>query len=69
MTDLQAAIGLVQLDRLPAMTKKRRANAAYLTAGIKSVITPKVKEGYEHAWHQYTVRVRDGQDRDQAVKQ
>lgn len=67
MTDLCAAIGLAQLDRFEDFTAKRRANAAYLNANLKSVITPKVKEGYEHVWHQYTIRVKG--DRDAAVKQ
>jgi perosamine synthetase len=69
MTDLCAAIGLVQLDRLEDFTAKRRANAAYLNAKIESVVTPKVKAGYGHVWHQYTVRVDRGRDRDAAVKQ
>jgi dTDP-4-amino-4,6-dideoxygalactose transaminase len=69
MTDLHAAIGLAQMDRLDAFTEKRRKNAQFLTENIKSVITPKVKEGYEHVWHQYTIRVKDGKDRDAAVKQ
>jgi dTDP-4-amino-4,6-dideoxygalactose transaminase len=68
-TDLCAAIGLVQLDRLEDFTAKRRANAAYLNSNIERVITPKVKAGYEHVWHQYTVRVAGGRDRDAAVKQ
>jgi dTDP-4-amino-4,6-dideoxygalactose transaminase len=29
--------------------------------------TPTVKEGREHVWHQYTVRVPDDMDRDDAV--
>jgi perosamine synthetase len=69
MTDLCAAIGLAQLDRLEDFTAKRRANAAYLNSTIKSVITPQVKEHYGHVWHQYTVRVDGGRDRDAAVKQ
>jgi perosamine synthetase len=60
MTDLCAAIGLVQLDRLEDFTAKRRANAAYLNSKINSVITPRVKENYGHVWHQYTVRVDGG---------
>ncbi len=63
MSDLHAAIGLAQI------TARRRANAAYLSAHITSVITPKVKPGYDHVWHQYTVRVDGGRDRDTAVKQ
>ena len=69
MTDLCAAIGLAQLDRLETFTAKRRANAAYLNSRIESVITPNVKEGYDHVWHQYTIRVNGGRDRDTAVKQ
>ena len=69
MSDLHAAIGLAQMDRLEEFTAKRRANAAYLSAHIESVVTPRVREGYEHVWHQYTVRVDGGRDRDAAVRQ
>jgi perosamine synthetase len=69
MTDLHAAIGLVQIGRLAEFTAKRRANAAYLNAHLRSVITPRVKPGYGHVWHQYTVRVHPGTDRDAVVKQ
>jgi perosamine synthetase len=67
MSDLHAAIGVVQMDRLEESTAKRRANAAYLSAKIESVRVPMVKEGYEHVWHQYTVRVSG--ERDAAVQQ
>lgn len=69
MTDIQAAIGLVQLQRLPGFTEKRRRNAEYFNAKIESVTTPTVKEGYGHVWHQYTVRINHGRDRDAAVEQ
>lgn len=68
MTDLHAAIGLAQMERLAPFTEKRRHNAQYLSENIKSVITPKVKEGYGHVWHQYTIRVDGGRDRDAAIK-
>lgn len=66
ISDLHAAIGLVQAERLEDFTEKRKANAAYLNTHITSVRTPQVREGYEHVWHQYTIRV-DG-DRDAAIK-
>lgn len=69
MTDIQAAIGLVQLERLPEFTEKRRQNAEYFNSKIESVITPTIKEGYCHVWHQYTVRINHGRDRDAAVEQ
>jgi dTDP-4-amino-4,6-dideoxygalactose transaminase len=69
MMDLQAAIGLAQLDRIGEMTARRRFNAAYLNQHIETVITPKVQEGCEHVWHQYTVRVNGGRKREDVIKQ
>ncbi len=69
ISDLHSAIGLVQVDRLGEFTEKRRANAAYLTEHITSVRTPQVREGYDHVWHQYTIRVDGSRSRDAAVKQ
>jgi perosamine synthetase len=68
MSDLHAAIGLAQMGRLEKFTEQRKENAAYLNAHIDSVVTPSVKPGYDHVWHQYTIRVNDGRDRDAAVK-
>jgi perosamine synthetase len=69
MTDLHAAIGLVQIDRLEDFTARRRANATFLNANLNSVITPTVKQGYGHVWHQYTIRLNAGRDREKAVEQ
>jgi dTDP-4-amino-4,6-dideoxygalactose transaminase len=69
MTDLHAAIGLAQIDRLAEFTAARRANAAYLNEHITSVCTPTVQAGYGHVWHQYTIRVDRGRNRDAAVRQ
>lgn len=69
MTDLHAAIGLAQAERLETFNQKRRANAAFLNENIKTVTTPVEKSGNHHVWHQYTIRVKDGQDRDEAVSQ
>jgi len=60
MTDIHAAIGRVQLAKLPAWTKQRQENAAYLDANIKGVITPFVAPGSTHSYHQYTIRVPGG---------
>lgn len=68
MSDLHAAIALAQMERLEDLTAKRRANAAYLSNHLTGVITPQVRAGYEHVWHQYTVRVDGGRDRDAAVQ-
>ena len=68
MMDLQAAIGLVQMDRLEGMMARRRFNAKYLNQHIETVTTPKVKKGCEHVWHQYTVKVNGGRKREDVVK-
>lgn len=67
MTELQAALGLAQLGKLEEWTRKRIANAAFLTERLNRVITPQVKQGYVHVYHQYTVRGVKG-DRDQALQ-
>jgi dTDP-4-amino-4,6-dideoxygalactose transaminase len=69
LSDLHAAIGLAQLERLAEFTEKRRANAAYLSAHIQTVVVPRAKHGYGHVWHQYTVRVNGRRDRDAAARQ
>lgn len=66
MTDVSAAIGRVQLGRLPEWTERRRANAKALDAGITTLGTPPVAPGAEHVYHQYTVRVPEGIGRDAA---
>ena len=56
-TDLAAAIGLAQLERLDERTERRRRNAAYLTEHLGSdYLVPAVPEGRDHVWHQYVMR-------------
>ncbi|MBN1874750.1 MAG: DegT/DnrJ/EryC1/StrS family aminotransferase [Anaerolineae bacterium] len=61
MTDVHAAIGLAQLGKLECFNATRIANAAYLSANLKGVVTPVVPEDYRHVFHQYTIRVKNGQ--------
>jgi dTDP-4-amino-4,6-dideoxygalactose transaminase len=68
MSDLHAAIGISQLGRLADFTARRRSNAAFLNSQIQTVITPSTPEGYEHVWHQYTIRVDGKRDRDEVVR-
>ncbi len=63
MTDIHAAIGRVQLTRLPAWTAKRQQNAAFLSNNLRGVVVPPIAAGATHVFHQYTVRVVD-HDRD-----
>lgn len=63
MQDLNAAIGLAQMEFIEDWNTARIANAEKLSSLIRSVETPRVREGDRHVFHQYTVRVpadRDG---------
>lgn len=59
MTSLAAAIGRVQLERLPGFLDRRRENAARLSAGLSEtdLSLPVEPAGAKHAFHQYTVGV------------
>lgn len=62
MTDISAAIGLVQLRKIEDLNNKRRLNAGILTqglAGVRGLILPKVLEERTHVFHQYTIRLSD----------
>ncbi|MEV7604675.1 DegT/DnrJ/EryC1/StrS family aminotransferase [Paenarthrobacter sp. NPDC089322] len=62
MTNIHAAIGRVQLTKVEGWTKTRQENAAFFDANIEGVVTPKVAEGYEHVYHQYTIRIAEDRD-------
>ena len=57
MTDVHAAIGLAQLPKLPGYNDRRRAIAARYDAELRGVLTPAVRAGVTHVYHQYTLRV------------
>ncbi|WP_135825969.1 DegT/DnrJ/EryC1/StrS family aminotransferase [Halorussus ruber] len=61
MTSMAAAIGRIQLDRLPDYNEARRSNAAYLTDALADadVVTPTEPDERRHVYHQYTVRTDD----------
>jgi dTDP-4-amino-4,6-dideoxygalactose transaminase len=60
MTDIQAAIGLVQLRRLEELQVRRREiveqyNAAFSEIGVLQIPTERAE--VEHAWHLYPLRL------------
>lgn len=67
LTDLHAAVGLAQIRKLAAFNERREVNAKFLSDHLTRVITPTVPDGYKHVWHQYSVRLVDG-DRDAALE-
>jgi len=63
MTNMQAAIGRDQLERLPEWIQIRRQNAEILTETLSGtdVLTPRTPDNLTHAYHQYTIRTDDRQ--------
>ena len=64
MTDLQAALGLHQLDRLPAFQARRREIVGrYRTrlGGMDCLELPVERPDVESSWHLYVIRLRQDQ--------
>ncbi|MEN6444045.1 MAG: DegT/DnrJ/EryC1/StrS family aminotransferase [Methanoregula sp.] len=59
MTDIAAAIGIVQLKKLDKFNMRRRKNAEYYDTHLKvnGLVTPYVAEGMHHVYHQYVIRL------------
>ena len=57
MTDIAAAIGLAQLPKLDGYNDRRREIAARYDRELRGVVTPTVRPGVTHVYHQYTIRV------------
>jgi dTDP-4-amino-4,6-dideoxygalactose transaminase len=63
MTEMQGALGLVQVEKLERFTEQRIANGAFLTERLRGPVqTPIVRPGYRHVYHQYTIRVPEQRD-------
>jgi dTDP-4-amino-4,6-dideoxygalactose transaminase len=59
MTDVEAAMGLVQLRRLPDLNGARVEHARYLDGHLRreGILTPRRVAGFSHVYHQYVVQV------------
>ncbi len=60
LSDIQAALGLVQLGRLPQMHERRREIATRYAEAFKaeeSLQVPIERNGCEHSWHIYAIRL------------
>lgn len=60
MSDVHAAIGRVQFEKLAEWTQRRRGIAHRYDEGLRGVVVPAVAPGAEHVYHQYTVRIKGG---------
>jgi len=62
MPEIEAAIGYIQLKKLPKFLEKRRRNAEKLTEKLEEcnkIVLPKEPDGYKHSWYLYTIRLKD----------
>ena len=69
MTDIQAAIGVVQLRRLDHLLERRRALAARYNAAFagSTIVPPLVPGDRTHTYQTYQVLLDDGVDRDRIM--
>lgn len=62
MTDIQAAIGVAQMEKLPEIIKKRRQVAKYYNeklANIDFIVLPYEPKGYKHVYQTYVIRIKE----------
>jgi dTDP-4-amino-4,6-dideoxygalactose transaminase len=63
MSEIQAAIGNVQLEKLPSFVANRRRNAQQLTKILEKsnkLVLPYESAERQHSWYLYTARLKDG---------
>jgi dTDP-4-amino-4,6-dideoxygalactose transaminase len=61
LTNIAAAIGLVQLRKLDEWSALRRRNAAFLNkhlGGLAFITVPGIPKNCEPVFHQYTIRIK-----------
>jgi dTDP-4-amino-4,6-dideoxygalactose transaminase len=68
MTEVAAAIGLIQAKKITSWTEKRQKNAIFLDTNLSGVVVPAVSPKAKHVYHQYTIRV-EGHNRDEFLKE
>ena len=68
ITELEAALGLAQLDDLVEIIRQRQDNAVYLTERLEPyqefIQLPRVRKDAEHAWMMYPLVLRHEQKND-----
>jgi CDP-6-deoxy-D-xylo-4-hexulose-3-dehydrase len=62
MTDMQAAVGVAQLDKLDSFVARRNENFALLHAGLRQfeehLLLPEATKGSEPSWFGFPITVR-----------
>ena len=72
ITDMQAAVGLAQIKKLPGFTERRKHNHALLKSELESVsdriILPEACEGSDPSWFGFCMTVMEGIDRSELIR-
>lgn len=71
ITEMESALGLAQLDDLPAIIRKRQENAAYLILGLslfgEQLQLPAIRPNTEHSWMMFPLICRQEGIRDNLI--
>jgi len=71
MPNITASIGISQVKKLNKIIEMRRRNATYMTeklSKIGGIQPPNSPNGYFHIYQMYTIRIRDGKEVRDALK-
>lgn len=72
ITDMQAAVGCAQLEKLPGFVEKRKQNWAFLRAALSDVsdriLLPEAEADSDPSWFGFCMTLREGLDRNKAVR-
>lgn len=70
-TDMQAAIGCAQLEKLPSFVEKRRSNFDYMMKGLKGMenklVLPEACEHSKPSWFGYPITCKEPLERSKVV--
>ncbi len=73
-TDMQAAVGVAQLEKFPGFAEKRRHNYAYLRELLlqggaeEKMILPTATEHSDPSWFGFLMTLKEGTDRERTVR-
>ena len=72
ITDMQAAVGCAQLEKLPQFTEKRKYNWSFLRGELEDIsdkiILPKAEKNSDPSWFGFCMTLEEGIDRNKVIK-
>lgn len=72
VTDMQAAVGVAQLEKLDGFIEARKRNFKYLKEGLAGlsdkIILPEAEENSAPSWFGFAITLRDGVEREKVLR-